>query len=347
MGILNHHMSKSNFFYSSNFWILRHFLFWLFFYIDESLSLIGLTEPLENYGDMAVSIGLDMIMVYFNLYFLIPKFFNKNKISTYIILTGISILMNIILVNTLNYYPGEYEDSSEFMYTIIYSIIYTSGILGLAIAIKISKINFTKQEELRKLEEMKHTVEVDNLKKQINPHFLFNVLNNMYVQSKANPEEVPDTILRLSDLMRYQTYDASKEAVSLHKEIEFLRQYADLELMRRENLDINIIQEGDIASVQIAPLLFLPFFENACKHSASSQNKNAWIKASWKKNGNKIHFLCQNSVGDRSGFINDSEYSGFGLENVKRRLQLLFPDKHNLDISEQTDTFDIRLELQL
>lgn len=335
-----------NFFYSPKFWLLRHILFWFFFYADEILSLIGLTEPLPI-KDIVVSMSLDMIMVYLNLYYLIPKFFNQQKITTYMFLTGLSVLVNIALVNGLLYQAEDYEVQLDLVYDVLYSIIHTSGLLGLAIAIKISKINYTKQEELLKLEEMKHAAEVDNLKKQINPHFLFNVLNNMYVQSKATPSEVPDTILKLSDLMRYQTYDASKESVSLAKEIEFLQQYSDFELMRRENLDIDIQQEGDTRNIQIAPLLFLPFVENACKHSATSEDKKAWIKVSWKYANNTLVFHCQNSMGNRSGFINDEEYSGFGLDNVKKRLQLLFPDKHNLKIAEQTDTFTVNLDIQL
>ncbi len=340
-------MRSNNFFYSPKFWILRHLLFWFFFYIDEFLSLVGLTEPLGAYKEFVIAIGLDMLMVYVNLYYLIPKFFNNQKIATYILLTGLTVLINIALVNWITFIPEDFEGPTDLVYSIIYSIIYTSGLLGLAIAIKISKINFTKQEELRKLEEVKHAAEVDNLKKQINPHFLFNVLNNMYVQSKESPAKVPDTILKLSDLMRYQTYDANKNAVSLSKEIEFLQQYTDFELMRRENLDIDIKQEGDTRNIQIAPLLFLPFVENACKHSATSEDKQSWIKASWQYNEDVLTFHCQNSVGNRSGFINDAQYSGFGLDNVKKRLHLLFPEKHTLSIKEEADTFTVHLEIQI
>jgi len=169
----------------------------------------------------------------------------------------------------------------------------------------------------------------------------------MYVQSKTEPKEVPETILKLSDLMRYQTYDANKDKVPLVKEIEFLQQYADFELMRRENLTIEIAKGENLNKIQIAPLLFLPFFENACKHSATAQDKSAWIQVSWEQVENKLLFSCQNSLGDRSGFINDEEYSGFGLENVKKRLQLLFPEKHQLDISEQNDTFTVKLLLHI
>ena len=335
-----------NFFYSPKFWILRHFLFWFFFYTDEMLSMIGLTEPLPI-KDIALSMGLDMLMVYINLYYLIPQFFNREKMTTYILLTGLSILLNITFVLWLTYDPLDYEVELDLIYDIMYTLIYTSGLLGLSLAIKISKINYTKQEELRKLEEMKHAVELDNLKKQINPHFLFNVLNNMYVQSKSAPDTVPDTILKLSDLMRFQTYDASKESVSLYKEIEFLQQYVDFELMRRENLEVNISQQGDTRNLQIAPLLFLPFVENACKHSATSEDKKSWINISWDYVDGNLSFRCQNSLGNRSGFINDKEYSGFGLDNVKKRLQLLFPEKHSLKITEETDTFTIHLDIQL
>ncbi len=332
-----------DFFYNNKFWLFRHALFWSFIYIDELLSFIGIVEPVPL-DQFMVGFFLDAVMVYFNLYYLIPKFFNEKKISSYILFTGLSLIINIILVVGIFYHVDEYEEL-ELVYDLIFALAFTSGLLGLAIAAKISKINFTKQKELRELEYVKHEAEVNNLKKQINPHFLFNVLNNMYVQSKESPTEVPETILKLSDLMRYQTYDASKNEVALSKEIEFINQYIDFEKMRREHLQVSIDSHGSMNNISIPPLLFLSFIENACKHSSGTTSNKDWIHIKWSKENDKLIFDCSNSIGSRSGFINDDEYSGFGLDNVKKRLELLFPNKHTLNIKEENDTFSVHLEL--
>ena len=338
-------MRINDFFYSPRFWIARHTLFWLFFYLDEFLSFLGMTEPIMLNGFL-LSFGLDLAMVYFNLYYLIPKLFNRKKLSLYLGLTVLTVLVNTFLVNYLFFDPTDYGSNYDIFYDVLYVLISTSSLLGMAVAIKISKINFTKQEEMRALEGIKHIAEVDNLKKQINPHFLFNILNNMYVQSKESPKDLPDTILKLSDLMRYQTYDASKQQVPLKKEIHFINQYIDFEKMRRENLEVSLTTEGNLQQFNFAPLLFLPFIENACKHSSDTEDRQTWIKLSWKELDGKLQFHCSNSVGTRSGFVNDQEYSGFGLENVKKRLDLLFPEKYNLEIDEQNDTFSVKLSLE-
>ena len=339
-------MRINDFFYSPRFWIARHALFWLFFYLDEFLSFFGMTEPILLQSFL-LSFALDLAMVYFNLYYLIPKLFNRKKLLLYLTLTVLVVVVNTFLVIYVFFDLDDYASSYDIFYDVLYVLINTSSLLGMAVAIKISKINFTKQEEMRALEEIKHIAEVDNLKKQINPHFLFNILNNMYVQSKETPEALPDTILKLSDLMRYQTYDASKQQVPLKKEIQFIRQYIDFEQMRRENLNIDLTTEGNLQQFNFAPLLFLPFIENACKHSSDTEDRQTWIKLSWKELDGKLQFHCSNSIGTRTGYINDQEYSGFGLENVKKRLKLLFPGKHNLDIDEQNDIFSVKLSLEV
>lgn len=339
-------MHISDFFYNSRFWLLRHLLFWIFFYLDEFLSLFGLTEPIV-FKDAFLGFSFDLFVVYFNLYYLIPNFFNKDKIGAYILSTTLSVLVSIAIVEYITYDPSLYDEPYDLIYFLIFDLVYTFGLLGFAVAIKISKINFTKQEELIKLKEIKHAVEVDNLKKQINPHFLFNVLNNIYVQSRESPKEVPDTILKLSDLMRYQTYDSSKERVALQKEIDFIQQYIDFECMRQENLQVDFNTNEKLHGISIPPLLFLPFVENACKHSASTESQPASISISCTRLEDIIQFECTNSIGNRNGYINDTKYSGFGLDNVKKRLQLLFPNKHDLKIVEENATFKVHLEIEI
>ncbi len=335
-------MSFKDFFYSDKYWLLRHILFWLFIFLDEILALIGLSEEME-FDIYSLLIIIDVLLVYFNLYYLIPKYFNQNKFSQYIIWTIFTLLLNTALTNLI---PFEPMPTRELVTILIISTFITAGMLSMAVAIKISKINFLRLQELNELQSINHEVEKSILKKQVNPHFMFNVLNNIYVQSKEEPAKAPDSILQLSDLMRYQTYEAGKKTVQLKKEIEFLRQYVDFELMRRTNLNVDIVVVGNIGMVGIPPMLYLPMIENACKHSSQVNSEKEWIKMKWEYKNNQLSFDIENSIGVRSGLINDDEYSGFGLDNLKKRLQLLFPDKHNFTILENDNTYKINLNIR-
>lgn len=332
-------MNFETFLFDKKYWIIRHTLFWITMYLDEFLSLFGLTESIEL-SYVLPGILLDMAMVYFNLYYLIPRFFQRGKILMYVGLTLLTLIINISLVNYILYEPC--EDCSLFA-EIFSSSLFTTGLLSIAVVIKISTITYRKQQRLNELQQLQLNTELNYLKKQVNPHFLFNVLNNMYVQSKESPKEVPETILKLSELMRYQTYDAAKQEVSLNQEIDFLQKYLDFEQMRREFLHIDLQKEGDINNVGVPPMLFLPFVENACKHSTLTTGAPEHIRIRWKHNASQLVFTIENTIGNRDGHLNDQQYSGFGLENIKKRIELLYPDKHELMIKEEDGMYKVKL----
>lgn len=334
-------MRLYDFFYKNPYWLLRHLAFWSFFYLDELLSIMGVTEQI-GLDFIVTSLIPDLILVYFNLYVLIPRFFEKGKIGTYLVATILSLLLAVGITEWILYEPCE---DCPIFYSIFYTTMYTTGLLGIAIAIKISKITYLKQIKVNKLQELQHYGELDYLKKQVNPHFMFNVLNNMYVQSKENPAEVPETILKLSDLMRYQTYDAAKDLVPLNREIDFIQKYLDLEKMRREYLTVYTEVKGDTNLLEIPPLLFLPFVENACKHSAGSDNQIETIRIQWEFKDESLTFSIQNTIGSRTGHIDDKEFSGFGLENVKKRLELIYAENYSLDIFEQNNNHYVTFRL--
>jgi len=330
-------MNLNAFLFDKKFWIIRHGLFWLLMYLDEFLSIFGWTEP-AVLSDVLPGFLLDVAMVYFNLYYLIPRFFQRDKIVMYVGLTLLTFIINIAIINYIFYDP-EYS-----LFTDIFSsFLSTSGVLGIAVAIKISKITYLKQQRLNELQQLQLNTELNYLKKQVNPHFLFNVLNNMYVQSKENPKEVPETILKLSDLMRYQTYDAAKEQVSLNQEIDFIEKYLALEKMRREFLDIDLQKAGNLNNVAVPPMLFLPFVENACKHSTLTTGAPEHIRIKWEHKTSELVFTIENTIGSRDGHLNDAEYSGFGLENIKKRIELLYPDKHELVMKEEAGLYKVKL----
>jgi len=334
-------MNVDAFLFDKKFWIVRHTLFWVVMYLDEFLSIFGLTEPIPLVETMS-SLGFDFAMVYFNLYYLIPRFFQRNRMPVYVVLTLLTAVANSVII-TLVFYDQSVHGS--LFVNIFYNALFTSGLLGIAVAIKVSTITYVKQQHLNELQKLHLSTELNYLKKQVNPHFLFNVLNNMYVQSRENPKEVPETILKLSELMRYQTYDAAKEQVSLKQEIDFIEKYLDLEKMRREFLHIDIQKAGNLNNVPTPPMLFLPFVENACKHSALTTGEPEHIRIKWEHNAPELVFTIENTIGNRAGHLNDAKYSGFGLENIKKRIELLYPDKHELSIKEEDGLYKVKLSV--
>lgn len=255
-----------------NYWILRHSAFWIVLYLDEFLSLFGISEPVESWPILASSIILNFAMVYLNLYYLIPKYFQKGRIKEYISFTLITIIINVLIDQIIDqiYYDEEFY---LFLYFLFSNFLFTAGLLGIAVSIKISKISYQESTQLNQLQKLQHQTELENLKRQVRPHFLFNTLNSIYVLTKENPDTAPESILKLSDLMRYQAYEASKDKVRLNEEINFIEKYLDLEKMRRDYLNTSIEVNGNMNNIPIPPLLFLPFVENACKYSSSVSGK--------------------------------------------------------------------------
>ena len=182
---------------------------------------------------------------------------------------------------------------------------------------------------------------------QINPHFLFNTLNNIYAHSleKAEPV-VSEMILSLSEINRYMLYEADPDFVSLSKEIFYLSSYIELEKLRCENtsrIETSISDPG--TEVKISPLLLITFIENAFKHSRIVDEEMAWIKIALEVQEEMLYFKCENSIPGLP--FKKDETKGIGLENVKRRLSLLYPDKHKLLIDRQKEKFIVQLKLQM
>jgi hypothetical protein len=192
------------------------------------------------------------------------------------------------------------------------------------------------------------STEVKFLKSQINPHFLFNTLNNLFsmAQGKGN-DELADGISKLSGMMRYMLYDSNEERVPLSKEITYLEECITLNKLRYADEEVTVIfdHSGQTADVGIAPMLFIPFVENAFKHGVAI-GQTAAIQMGIAVSGEKLNFSCVNT--DYSSIKKmEMEISGIGLENVKRRLELVYPGKHQLTINKEKGKFMVNLEIDL
>jgi len=326
--------------------IIFHILFWIYIYLSDFLALFGILEP-DIYDWVFFTIlSLDILIVYLNLYVLIPKFLLKRKYILYLLFTIGSILINSFISFYISF-PWEELGSADLGHPSI-SFIFgsfevTLSMVILAMTIKLLKIFAKNQMTITNLENTNLKTELTFLKNQINPHFLFNALNNIYVQTRKRPKEAPESVMLLSELLRYQLYDCSKDKVYLRNELNYLENYLALERMRRSDSDIKLIVKGNPNGKMIAPFLFIPFIENAVKHGLETV-KEGFISIEFDISDAQLSFLITNPTINTQSSKKDG---GIGLVNVKRRLELLYPDSHQLIITPSDDLYQVKLVLEV
>ena len=312
-------------------------------YADGIFDIAMYYESPVDIFDTIFGLFWDLILVYVNIYILIPKYLVQKKYTSYLLYTFLS----LVAVQLAHYFyligfiPAEDLEEIDIISSMFTTAFYSIGTLGIAASIKMTKYLYERQQHLNDLKQAQLSSEVTYLKQQTNPHFLFNTLNSIYVLAKKKNENTPNAIMLLSDLMRYQTYDASNEQVPLSKEIEFLENYLELEKLRRDKLHVDFEIDGNIQGELIEPLLFLPFVENAVKHSASTDEQKEVISIKLSNKENRLSLYVTNSVGKNTLNSIQRENSGFGLENVKKRVNLLYPDNHEIVIEESKDHYKV------
>lgn len=336
-------MQIEKFFVAKKFWWIRHTLFWLVMYVDVLFEFFYYTEDFEGLGDIIIDVISNMVIVYLNIYVLIPKYLVKKKYTAYILLTIASALAAVLALFAFSYLTWTTEEfqDMDLPLNFLQTGFYAMGTLGVAVAIKVTRYFYERQNRLSELKQSQLSSEVTYLKQQTNPHFLFNTLNSIYVLAKQKKDNTPEAIMLLADLMRYQTYDASSEKVPLTKEIEFLENYLKLEKIRRDKLKIEINTTGHIKGELIEPLIFLPFVENAVKHSASTDDSQETINILLENTEDKLELTVINSVGKNTLNSMVKENSGFGLDNAKKRINLLYPDQHTLTVKETKGSYKV------
>jgi len=327
--------------------ILQHILFWL-------LSLLVLTNVLKVSAEIkeidiiyAAIFQLPLaLLVYFNLRILFPLFLEKRKIIAFVIAVLATVAASSVFYYILfNYlvdflFPGYYFIAYYNFFDIslffaVYLLI--TGLLHLA----------RGWFRLQEIEKEKTRTELSSLHAQINPHFLFNSLNSIYSLSRKNSPDVPGKIVQLSDLLRHMIYECDAEFIPLEKEIEMIRNYIELQNLRTpETEKITLQIEGEFKGKMIAPFIFLPFVENSFKHGLKSGAENAFVAISVKVSENSLRFEVVNPIGD-SPEPRETRYKGVGIENVRKRLNLLYAGDYSLDIQEKRKMYNVFLNIKL
>jgi two-component system, LytTR family, sensor histidine kinase LytS len=199
------------------------------------------------------------------------------------------------------------------------------------------------------LDKQRKENELRHLKAQLNPHFLFNTLNNLYGLSVAESKMLPGLMLRLSDLLRYSLYDTNQHYVSLQKEVEYIANYVELEKIRwNDSAAIRLEMQGDMEGQHIAPLLLIVFIENAFKHLSVAKGRQAYVRIILAVEDGKLHVQVKNSVDPSLPPTQTvSRKGGLGLDNARKRLNLIYPDQYTLTINRLPESFDVECQIEL
>ena len=313
------------------FWILSFKVLYDLFKEGDSISKADLIYT-------SVFLITIMLPVYLNLRLLIPKLFSRNKYMGY----GIS--FNHLTFNRLvdyvfpDYYFISYYELVDLAKFITVFLILTS-------LLKLSKSWFLVNEAEKKLalaEKEKINSELLALKSQINPHFLFNSLNNIYSLALKSSDSTPGAIIKLGNLLRYIIYRGPEEKVKLGDEIDILNQFIELQKLRSKKADILFNTEIYNNDVKISPLIFLPLIENGFKHGVKSDTNGTFLHIRIRSSEDKIVFSAENNKGKVDN-TDDEKHKGIGLDNVKRRLEISYPGKHEFSIFDREELFKVEL----
>ena len=331
--------------------VVYHSLFWLVL-----LFILMLIEGTQQgffftLGNELINVVFFGIIIYFNLFYLIPNYLTKKRFLTYCVLLILSAIILTPLKVIIFYFkfsgiPNAQAD------LIRHQNWYFLVTFLMASASTIFKIITDWARHLREKQELQTQTmqsELRFLKSQINPHFLFNTLNNLYALTLKKSDKAPEIVIKLSEMMRYMLYECNEKRVLLSKEVNYLKNYLDLERLRQgKNVEINFYVKGDVSDQKIAPLMFIPFLENSFKHGLNNHISQGFVNIYLDINNNLVNLFIENSKPETLPLQDHKRKSGgIGLVNVRRRLNLLYPNQYTLEIGDNPKSYSVNLEIDL
>lgn len=349
--------------YHLPFWLVYHYLWW-------ALTIGSAWEAANNilFSDYTFKflfyVVFQAIGVYFNLYFLIPRLLEKSRYPTYIIALLLTIFGTAAIIASGYFFNAWFSERSfqelwnrepdlaTFWYFIkINALPSTAASMTLAMSIKLGKNWLQTKTREQHLEKEKLETELKFLRSQFNPHFLFNTINSIFFLIHKNPDQASEALSKFSDLLRYQLYECNETEIPLRQELAYLENFIELEKLRHDHNDLEL----DIAlnkvlpsDRSIAPFILIPFIENAFKHVSCKPDGQNAIQMSLRCEGENLYFQISNSYQQGGAAGREAmPYQGIGLQNVQRRLNLLYPEEHYLNVTKSTDSYSVDLQLQL
>ncbi|AHM62938.1 signal transduction histidine kinase [Flammeovirgaceae bacterium 311] len=342
--------------------LLWHLLFWLTFWVYKGLVYGTIDNDYEvRFASALIELPIKIVAAYFTLYVLIDKFLLKRRYSLFLgslvaSMIGFGLLQRILIYHTVNpiFYPEVLPSPVFYIPKLLITIFTIYSIVALVASFHLIKHAYNNlqvtrqlQQAAQALENEKLEAELKLLKSQVNPHFLFNTLNNLYVLTLSNSQKAPETVYKLSQLMSYMLYESNQQFVPLEKEVQYIENYLALEKIRYgKRLDVSLNVFGEITGIQIAPLLILPFVENCFKHGVSNQLEGGWIRIDLSMQEEQLVLKVENS---KSNYLANAAIreGGIGLKNVKKRLELVYGENHSLNIHNEEDSYLVVLKIKL
>ena len=333
--------------------IFQHATFWIAYWLFWSVrDLVYHNNYLDLLQSNAITTVLYAFAVYLNIYWLIPKFLLRKRYISYGgLLTVVTLVMATLAALSLYIYFVFFlgEPGKDLFFVSLEGLIFLFIEIVMLVAVTtvlyLLRDHNRKERRLKELENKNLKSELNLLKRQLNPHFLFNALNSVYVLIQENQEKARGTLVRISDMLSHQLYDGSKETVALFKEVQHVKNYVALEKVRQGGrVNVNFRFSGESNNKKIVPMLLIPFVENAFKHGFNAGLNCYDVDIDIRINRDLLHFHCRNQY-KKNGLYH--QQGGLGLENVKRRLELLYPGRYQLDISDHNGSFDVGLEIDL
>ncbi len=342
------------------FWTVYHFIWWSIYKNGSAAVWESLGTPI-HLTKFILFVLIQAGGVYFCIYYLIPKYLARGKIFSFFFLTMFTVVaMSLIIMGgiylateALNMrYADAFKYGLDSAMTVFKKDAFPSSLssMTLGISIKLAKNWLSANRKQEQLEREKLESELKFLKSQFNPHFLFNTINSIFVLIDKNSKLAGESLSQFSQLLRYQLYECNEPQIQLTKELRFVESFLTLEKLRYDSyVDIRV-RFPDVSNSQwtIAPFILMPFIENAFKHFQPSKDKPSWVDMSFDLNESVLTFEISNSksaLGHHQPDVGD--YGGLGLKNVQRRLELLYPNAHELEISDAADSYKVLLRINL
>ncbi|GAA4276166.1 sensor histidine kinase [Aquimarina mytili] len=340
--------------YSYQIPVKYHFFFWIGYFI---VNFVRWGSYFDDYvyslKSNLVEFTIHIFLTYFHIYYLIPKFVLKRKFTLYFIAAIVSLTvvyvarteLNLLLVSS-NIWPEAIGAQKAYSFNHIVAV--TIGeiyVVALVTAIKLTSDWIYERKKNESLKQLQLQTELKYLKSQIQPHFFFNTLNNLYYLTIEKSEKAPDVVLKLSEIMQYVLYDVKEPKIGLLNEINYIQSYLELERLRHGDKITSEIQiKGNIDDIDIPPLLLLPFIENCFKHG--SKNNDA-VSLDIQFENAKDEQLIFSATNNFNVNTSKEKKHGIGIENVRRRLELLYENRYSLETKIIDNTFNVLLKIPI
>lgn len=349
---MKYHLLSDRFYRKLSLWTerykLHHVAFWVISAIVGAWIFRNSETPFQAALKMMLILSVHMVVAYVNLYLLVPRFLRRHQYLTYasgLLLTlGSATFPMAILVHTIL----NDQDLKSLVWSTFFLVVITLSLLftvAVSMAIKLVKDWYQEQRKRQDLEQLQLQTELKFLKTQINPHFLFNSLNNIYGLSLLKSNKASESILKLSGILRYLLHESSKAEVPLELELEQMENYFELEVLRLgANVQATIELERPVNSWKIEPMLMMTLLENAFKHG-SKELGSSYVNGKGQETFEGYSLVITNS--SSSNFGNKIESSGIGLENLEKRLSLSYPNTHTYSVTQTAEEYSVKLSLVL